>query len=110
MKIRIAKVEKNLGFKTSYKVVEDGGTSLTAKLVRKDPSPEPCGRRSCLPCQDKPGMCTRPGLVYRFTCRTCLAQGKSEKEAGVYIGETARTAFDRGAEHDAERRTQNHLW
>ena len=37
----------------------------------------------------------RAGVVYRITCLTCTKQNRKT----VYIGESARTSWDRGVEH-----------
>ena len=49
----------------------------------------------------------RPGVVYEFHCNTCMDEGKQGHEIGTYIGESARTAFDRGLEHEEAIRTLN---
>ena len=75
------------------------GVTLSDSLVRKDPSPQHCGRQKCLPCVTAPGKCTRPGVIYRMTCNLCREDEVEEPQVGVYIGESDRTAYDRRAEH-----------
>ena len=48
-----------------------------------------------MPCGTDPGACMKQGVVYRITCNIC-------KQDGIqcdYIGESARTSYDRGQEH-----------
>ena len=72
------------------------GRSIRELLVRKDPVPEHCGRVSCLPCRHKVGCCTRQGPVYKISCNTCKEIGDKES---IYVGESARTLYNRGEEH-----------
>ena len=89
------KVEASLKFRCRYKYVEEMGFSLRHLLCRKDPNPEHCGRSNCFPCREAPGKCTRPGALYQIRCLGCEELGNKM----VYLGEMARTCFDRGLEH-----------
>ena len=77
------------------KYVESMGLTIGQKLSRKDPWGNHCGRTKCMPCMEKPGRCTREGVIYVMTCRKCEEAGDKVQ----YVGESARTAFDRGSEH-----------
>ena len=77
-------------------MVEEVGSTLCDTVVKKDPSPQHCGRQKNLPCVTSPGRCKRPGVVYRISCNLCREEGKEEHEVEVYVGESARTAFDMG--------------
>ena len=54
-------------------------------------------------CETKPGSCMRKGAVYRITCKICQRNGKSV----VYVGETARSGWDRMVEHSRAIRNDN---
>ena len=81
--------------KGKIKFVESMGLTIGQRLSRKDPWGTHCGRNNCMPCQSKPGRCTREGVVYLMTCQKCEEMGTKVH----YVGESARTAFDRGSEH-----------
>ena len=49
----------------------------------------------------------RPGVVYQFTCQTCVSEGREDKQVGRYVGESARTLYDMCREHVAALRTLN---
>ena len=83
------------------KILEATGQTVGSKLVRKNPFPRQCNRDDCMPCRSHPGTCMRQGVVYVINCGLC-------KEDGVqcdYIGESARTSFDRGQDHLRSLRT-----
>ena len=44
---------------------------------------------------EKGGKCRKRSVVYRMSCKSC----EINKKKTVYIGETGRTAFERGEEH-----------
>ena len=46
--------------------------------------------------QTQLGKCQRQGCVYVLECKTCKAEGGQRT---VYVGESARTPYDRGLEH-----------
>ena len=76
--------------------VERGGTTVERLIHTKDPWAGTCARPDCFLCTTgKPGSCMKQGIVYKISCITCLdADRKTD-----YIGETARTSYDRGTEH-----------
>ena len=92
---RFSKMEQNLGFKTRFKYIEQMGLSIREMVVKKDPDAQECGRSYCMVCLTEPGVCMRKGGIYKITCMTCKNQGESV----VYVGETGRSLWDRGAEH-----------
>merc|ERR1711954_427636 len=56
----------------------------------------PCGRDLCWTCNSgQPGKCLKKGLVYKIICSTCQEEGARTE----YIGETSRSSFHRGWEH-----------
>ena len=92
LKNQITKIESSLKNVTRFRFIEEMGRTVREMVVKKDPDPQDCGRYSCFTCQDKPGNCMRAGLVYKIMCKTCHAKG----DKTVYLGETARTSWDRG--------------
>ena len=79
------------------KYLEELGPTVGSKLLKKEPDPQPCGRQNCLPCRTKPGVCQRQSCIYKLVCNICKKE--SREKPAVYIGESARTPFDRGYEH-----------
>ena len=104
LKNRMTKAEANLGYKTRFRFVEELGRSLQQILVKKNPDPQECGRENCLPRKYKPGDCMRQNALYRLDCQLCKTE---EQKTSVYVGETARTIFDRGLEHMKTHRSRN---
>ena len=126
--------EENLMKLTGYKlkVVEQVGDKILDKLHTANPwRGRPCGREDCWPCNIKAWTetdgkkdCTKRSLIYETWCQTCFEKDKEaveeefedEKERKLmidrikkhkYIGETARSAYERGWEHqDALRKLQ----
>ena len=96
-------VETGLGFSQKVKYVEYMGRTVSQLLCRKDPWGAHCGREHCMPCKTEPGKCMRQGCIYLMTCMMCEKEGRHS----YYIGESARTPYDRGHEHlSAIRRLQ----
>ena len=54
-------------------------------------------------CQDdkKVGQCTQRNLTYETSCQSCTVKGKK----AIYIGETARSTYERGIEHSQDYRS-----
>ena len=123
---RLRECENNLENMTGYKlkIVEEAGDKLIDMLRTTNPwKGEYCGREDCWPCQtkemtgrDKTQECTKRSIVYETWCETCLEKEKkkieeehendedAQKEIDKirkykYIGETARSAYERGIEH-----------
>ena len=88
----MTKAESALGYRTRFRFVEELGRSIREMLVRKDPDPKVCDRDNCFPCMAKPGACMRQWALYRIEC-------KEANTTSEYVGESARTLFNRGLEH-----------
>ena len=107
-------MEKHTGYK--IKIVERSGRSLKRILTKSNPlGGEDCGREGCLLCQTKAatGMnlnqsCTKRSIVYETWCALCLKKKEETngQEGGIYkyIGETAKSAFELGANHSYDRK------
>ena len=119
--------EEELYNLTGYriKVVEQVGDKILERLHTANPwRGRPCERIDCWPCNTKAWTekdakkdCTKRSLVYETWCQTCYEQDEQEiREQGgedeeeierrikrikkhKYIGETARSAYERGWEH-----------
>ena len=107
------------------KIVEKAGTKLEDILTKTDPwKGLDCGRENCFLCATKAltgkGLsqdCSKRNIVYEIKCLTCeeqemskikeIANGDQKKlkelREGIkihkYLGETGRSAFERGFEH-----------
>ena len=78
---------------------------------------ESCNRDNCMICRFKPsyGACKKSSVTYKITCRRypCWKEvNGSEEQAGtnrpaLYYGETYKTAFLRGTEHEGGYRDQS---
>jgi hypothetical protein len=109
--------EEHLVRVTGYRVkyVEKPGQNLGSQLVRSNPwSGMDCGRLGCLLCETKTKTgknlnqsCSKRNLTYQTWCNTCKErdeEGKGEEDKKkvmlhTYIGETAKSAHERGREH-----------
>ena len=109
----------------ALKFVEKGGTTIYQKLGQSDPwkGDTFCQRDDCLHCQGRyilaeeeedkvmsgcslkyappkgtstslPG-CTSEGITYALECLSCRKKGTKR----IYIGESSRSAYQRGKEH-----------
>ena len=115
-------MEKTTGYK--IKVVEESGEKIMDILHTSNPwKGEDCGREKCLLCKTKQmtgkgkkSDCMKRSLVYETWCETCLRteitrienedidedekeQRKRKVKVHKYVGETARSAYERGLEH-----------
>ena len=94
------------------KIVEQAGVSLKTILVKANPLGElKCGRPLCLPCRhdDKKSDCKVRSITYQTTCLACKSDGIDRR----YIGESARSAYERGVEHQTGYNSQsldNHMY
>ena len=107
LKRRPTAMEENLGQPTKLRYVEDMGQTVAERIVCKDPwSGQGCGRNNCLPYKSTKGKCMRQGIVYTLDCLEC----KDSNVKSQYIGESARTGWDRGSNHvdSVDRRQEGH--
>ena len=95
LKKRLQDMDQAVGFRNKCRYVETVGQSILSILFNKDPWKLPCGRPKCLLCVNEPGSCTTKGVVYSMECLIC----KEDHQSATYIGETARTPYERGLEH-----------
>ena len=100
-------MEEGLNQPTKVRYVEEVGKSLGEMIVSNDPwANEGCKREECLPCETEKGKCMRQGALYTLECKECKLESKST----LYLGETARTPWDRGQNHSDQirRGDKNH--
>jgi hypothetical protein len=85
------------------RIVERGGRKLTSD-VKSDPlGDKSCLRDTCPICSgSKPGRCDKAGIGYRQTCVPCRDNGVQ----ATYEGESSRTAYARGLEHERDLETE----
>ena len=103
---RVRRVVEEEGRRINLKVrvVERGGVSLKAHLVRTDLSAgTPCPQGDCMLCLTNPGeggglRHHRSGALYAGSCLVCPQEG-GEGFTAVYTGETAASGYVRTGEH-----------
>ena len=84
------------------KIVEKAGIMLKRVLHKSNPwAGGPCSRPDCLVCSHEKGggNCQKRNITYKTECQSC--QERSGKER-IYVGESARTAYERGQEHSQD--------
>ena len=98
-----------VGFYT--RVTERGGTKLGSLLSNKNLwSGGECGRMECRVCEqpgDRKEDCIRRNIVYESECTECVAGVDVSSDsleltgatAALYVGESARSLFERSGEH-----------
>ena len=96
LKTQLQAMDLQMGFKNKWKYVEVGGATVLSKLFSPDPSKLPCGGPLCKICPTEPGKCATKSVIYRYEYMIC----QETHEPYSYIGETARTAFERTREHE----------
>ena len=99
-RMRLAEQEIEALTGDRIKVVERAGTMLKRILSKSNPwAGGQCGRENCLVCryEEGGGDCRRRNATYRTQCLACKA--KNGKQS-YYFGETSRTPFERGQEHE----------
>ena len=110
---RFRQAEQSLSEITGFrvKIVERNGTQV--KNILHNPNPwaeEACPRPECYPCKTgEKKCCFQRNIVYTNRCIQCKEQGKES----IYIGESSRSAFERGSEHinDYEKKlTDSHIY
>ena len=108
---RLKESEDRISKLTGYRVrmVETGGSRLCHMLPNTNPwAGAPCGRPGCYMCEEQGEEkildCKRRNILYESSCTGCRKTGDTGKgdrltEGAVYVGETARSLFERTAEH-----------
>ena len=91
--------EEKLEGMTGYrlKIVERSGKQVRREFCKSNPwAGSHCQRSNCLVCQQEGGGdCKKRGILYKTTCNQCKG---TDKEAS-YIGESARSGYERGLNH-----------
>ena len=95
---------------SKVKIVEETGEMAKSLVHRANHwAGGDCGRQTCMACTtgdtEKSGDCRRRGVTYLTECRKCLAEGRKVR----YLGETARTCYERGIEHQRDAVTEKEL-
>ena len=118
---RLRREEEKISEMTGYKIkiVERSGGQVRRILCSKNPwAGSHCQREKCMVCNQEGGggECKRRSVVYMTTCTTCKKKGEGgeegnekvrEKGGASYIGETGKSGFERGINHqDDHRRLQ----
>ena len=119
---RMQEGEDVVGFKTNYRVkmTESAGTPLGLLLTTNNPwGNKDCERADCHPCSqmdEKRVNCKQRNILYESYCTECnpddIKQGKKDEITflregkGVYVGESARSLYERSKEHIADRESK----
>ena len=102
------------GFRIKFQ--EAGGSILANAFNTNLGIGQPCGRKSCPPCEDSGGEvnCKARNILYESVCRICNPRSSLEEDEhgdvqpsgrdggsreGVYIGESSRSLHERAVEH-----------
>ena len=106
---RIRQSETQMEQITGYrvKIVERGGVMIKRMVVKTNPwNDGSCGRPQCLICRHENGGgdCSKRSVTYRTRCEVCHERNEKKGEAKemIYVGESARTGFERAEEHEAD--------
>ena len=70
-----------------------------------------CAREDCYSCNqgdERIQNCKQRNILYESYCTTCNPEGMKEgyRASGVYVGESARSLYERGKEHHEDERTR----
>ena len=100
---------KITGFKV--KIVEKSGRAVKNILHKSNPwVEEQCQREGCVPCETgEKKSCFQMSILYSTQCVPCQKAGITKK----YLGETARSAHERGGEHISDgikEKADSHIW
>ena len=112
---RMQEAEDSIALMVGYRVrvVESSGTQLGRLLPYTNPwQGKHCGRESCYTCNqggEDLQNCRKRNILYESICNECNPEeeGKKKlekfesfkKQQGVYVGESARSIFERAGEH-----------
>ena len=110
---KLREAEERLARLTGWKVriVEKSGRTMKQMLVKSNPwSGGLCGRMDCHPCKSgkENQNCFKRNILYESVCLTC----KQNDIVKVYVGESARSSYERGGEHArdyAKRAEDSHM-
>ena len=104
---RFREAEKGLSRLTGFrvKVVERCGTKVVNILHKSNPWAESrCQRTDCYPCKTGDDSdCFKRNILYFSTCAMCKQEGKEQ----VYVGESSRSSYERGGEHERDFQRRN---
>ena len=115
---RLQSEESRLSTMTGYRirVAEAAGTPLSILLPSTNPwGVQDCTRTDCVLCEqgeEKPQNCKTRNILYENRCTLCNASDdKDDKKMqpyhmdgkGIYVGESSRSIYERGKEHQKDR-------
>ena len=69
LRMMLIKMEEKIAFPGRVKYMDNVGYTIKDIMANKDPWKN---RENCLQCENKPGKCKRPVVVYSLICRKCL--------------------------------------
>ena len=107
-RLREAERELQKFCKSKIRIVEETGDTAKSLVHKANQwAGEDCLREDCLICRsgEHQGDCRRRNIVYQTSCNECKEKGRDT----LYLGESARTGYERGVEHlrDAKTKREN---
>ena len=99
--LREAEIEIQKFSISKIKIVEETGDMVKNLVHKANPwAGEDCAREKCPLCStgDENGDCRRRNIVYQTQCLKCKTDGRDT----LYVGESSRTAYERGIEHQRD--------
>ena len=113
---KLQAVEDRLAQASGYRIrmVELSGTQLSRLLPNTNPwAGQGCGRSNCYTCtqgDEKLEDCKARNILYESKCTLCNPEDVKKKESsrklggvqGVYVGESARSIYERAVEHHGD--------
>ena len=104
----------------NVRVAETAGMALSRLLPSTNPwGAGDCGRKDCPVCEQKDEKrqnCKQRNILYESSCRICQVDGQKTdltNSKGVYVGESSRSMYERGKEHQKDGRDMaedSHQW
>jgi hypothetical protein len=96
---RVVQVEAATNKDMNFKIVESGGRTVKSLLQKSNPTATiGCTAEDCIACnggdRGAGGNCRKNNVTYEIECGMCQGDERS-----VYVGETSRNLYTRGAEH-----------
>ena len=85
------------------KIEEKSGQKISLQLMKRWWNQMACTREDCWPCKSaekgsERGKCMKESVTYKVECLKC----REENVKSIYQGETSKSGFERGAQHEKD--------